>query len=326
MHLMVLAGLIEIRLHIRAQMDRQPESLEMTVTVSGQYDARTLWRTVLRDVPHWFDSEGRTRGQCHLWSQPQQFRLTDQGELARHDFENQTPENPSSVCAFVRRAGFFARRPDVEARIRVERAECTSTTGATASAPAAQIVAAQAIASASIGDITIQNHINIDAGQVADAVISEMKDRRRDEDEEQAQTGPTTETPHADDVLREADIVESTQYGGPIEDEYDDRFAKWMGKRLYLGRDTQVSRLFWLLARPLGRARRMDEVQMAVDGMLTDDSIGSPPEEIRKAALRVRKAVSKLRARMRDDGFDDHLVIHRDGGNECPEYTMVRRF
>lgn len=156
---------------------------------------------------------------------------------------------------------------------------------------------------------------------------AEMNDRWRiEDDEEQAQTGPTTETPHADDVLREADIVESTQYGGPIEDEYDDRFAKWMGKRLYLGRDTQVSRLFWLLARPLGRARRMDEVQMAVDGMLTDDSIGSPPEEIRKAALRVRKAVSKLRARMRDDGFDDHLVIHRDGGNECPEYTMVRRF
>jgi len=157
---------------------------------------------------------------------------------------------------------------------------------------------------------------------------AEMNDCRQtdDDDEKQAQTGSTTETPHPDDELTESDIVESTQYGGPIEDEYDDRFAKWMGKRLYLGRDTQISRLFWLLARPLGRARGMDEVQIAVDGMITDDSIDSPPEEIRKAALRVRKAVSKLRGRMRDDGFDDHLVIHRDGGNECPEYTMVRRF
>lgn len=325
-HLMVLAGLIEIRLHIRAQMDHQPESLEMTVTVSGQYDARTLWQTALRHVPQWFDSEGRTRDQCHLWSQPQQIRLTDQGELARHDYENQTPESPSSVCAFVRRAGFFANRPDVEARIRIEHAECTSTAGV-GSAPAAQIVAAQATASASIGDITIQNHINIDAGQVAEAVIAKVKDQAQTGNaKDRAQAESTTETPPADDVLTEADILESTQYGGPIEDEYDDRFAKWMGKRLYLGRDTQASRLFWLLARPLGRARRIDEVQIAVDGMITDDSIDSPPEEIRKAALRVRKAVSKLRARMRDDGFDDHLVIHRDGGNECPEYTMVRRF
>lgn len=156
---------------------------------------------------------------------------------------------------------------------------------------------------------------------------TEMNNRRRTEDDgAQGQTGLSTEAPHTDDVLTESSMLDSTQFGGPVEDEYDDRYAKWMGKRLYLGRDTQLSRLFWLLARPLGRARRYDEVQIAVDGMITDQSTGSTAEEIEDAARRVRKAVSKLRGRLREGGFDNHFVINRGGSNDCPEYSMVRRY
>jgi len=325
--LMVRAGLVELRLILRGTMDNRDEYVELTLTVTGEYDGADIWRAVLEQMPEWLDADGRIQGRCRMWSEPRQIRLTDQGETARHDYQNQTPENPSSVCAFVRRVGFFAYRPDVEARVRVERAECASSDEEVGAAPAAQIVAAQAIANASVGDITFQNHINIDVGQVAEAVFAKMRDEpQKGSADDRAQSGPESESPHADDEPTESSILESTQYDGPHEDEHDDRYAMWLGKRLYLGRDTQLSRLFWLLAKPLGRARRYDEVQKAVDGMITDETAGSTPEEIQKAARRVRKAVSKLRAQMRDDGFDDHFVIVRDGGNEHPEYSMVPRY
>jgi len=47
------------------------------------------------------------------------------------------------------------------------------------------------------------------------------------------------------------------------------RIAWCVGKRIYLGHDTQVSRLFWLLASPVGRAHTLAEVQRAIDGIET---------------------------------------------------------
>ncbi len=99
--------------------------------------------------------------------------------------------------------------------------------------------------------------------------------------------------------------------------------AVCMGKPIYLGDDTQVSRLFWLLAKPLGVAKSFSEVQCAVDGV---EIVYRKPDDKKKARQRVRKAVSKLRAALREDGLDDHLVITGPGSREMPEYAMVRRF
>jgi len=112
--------------------------------------------------------------------------------------------------------------------------------------------------------------------------------------------------------------------GGPTKDPHDNRVARWAGKRIYLGNDTQVSRLFWLLAKPVGRSMTLAEVQRAIDGMETTRD--RPPDEVRKAGQRVRKAISKLRAALRDAGLDDHVVIVRGGSQAEPEYSMVSRF
>lgn len=119
---------------------------------------------------------------------------------------------------------------------------------------------------------------------------------------------------------------DGNKYDVPQIDEYDDRVAWWIGKRIYLGRDTQVARLFWLLAKPVGRARTLAEVQRAVEDMETNADAGSTPEEIEKAAKRLRKVVSKLKAAMREAELDDHFVIHRGGSQREPEYSFVPRF
>lgn len=109
-------------------------------------------------------------------------------------------------------------------------------------------------------------------------------------------------------------------------DEHDPRLAWFMGKRIYLGDDTQIGRLFWLLASPIGRARSLGEVQQAVDGFESDADMDATGDEVKKAAQRVRKAFSKLRDALRQAEVDDHILIVRGGTQDFPEYTMLRRF
>jgi hypothetical protein len=109
-------------------------------------------------------------------------------------------------------------------------------------------------------------------------------------------------------------------------DEHDPRIAWCVGKRIYLGADTQISRLFWLLASPVGRACTLADVQRAIDGFETMREEGSDDGEFKQASQRVRKATSKLRAALREADVDEHLIIVRGGDRENPEYTMVLRF
>lgn len=94
----------------------------------------------------------------------------------------------------------------------------------------------------------------------------------------------------------------------------------------YLGDDTQVSRLFWLLASPVGRACTLAEVQRAVDGLETARDMDLTGEEYKKASQRVRKAISKLRAAIEEGDATDHLLIVRGGTISSTEYTMLLRF
>jgi hypothetical protein len=109
-----------------------------------------------------------------MWSEPRQIRLTDQGEVARHDYENQTPEHPSSVCAFVRRLGFFAHRSPVPVRIRIESCSINARSGRDGGP-----TVAAAAAKATVGDITIQNNIQLDHGAIVEQILAEM-DKRQD--------------------------------------------------------------------------------------------------------------------------------------------------
>jgi hypothetical protein len=116
----------------------------------------------------------------------------------------------------------------------------------------------------------------------------------------------------------------SMQAGGPEPDPHDTRTAIWVGKRIYLGDDTQVSRLFWLLARPVGAARSYEEVQRAVDGVEPDHHRSAHEEK--KAEQRMRKAISKLREAMEEAKLDHHVVIVRGGPQTDREYSMVWRY
>ncbi|HED53819.1 MAG TPA: hypothetical protein ENJ00_06420, partial [Phycisphaerales bacterium] len=206
--LMVRAGLVEMRLRVRATMGGRDELVELVLTVTGEYDAAGIWRVVLDQVPEWLDAEGRTRGRCRMWSDPQQVRLTDQGELARHDYENQTSDNPSAVCAFVRKLGFFAHRHPVPARIRVESCSTNSRSGR-AAAPTMNAAAAKA----TVGDITIHNNIQIDHGAIAEQILAELDKRQgtaSNEPQGQAQSGEETHNdadpplPKMNDAVRRA--------------------------------------------------------------------------------------------------------------------------
>jgi len=61
----------------------------------------------------------------------------------------------------------------------------------------------------------------------------------------------------------------------------------------------------------------------AVDGMETDRHCR--PDEVKKAGQRVRKAISKLRAALREAELDRHVIIVPGGPREVSEYTMVWR-
>lgn len=111
--------------------------------------------------------------------------------------------------------------------------------------------------------------------------------------------------------------------GRPAPDPHDTRMALWYGKRIYLGNDTQVSRLFWLLARPVGAARRCGEVQRAVDGVEPD--LDRSAHAAKKAEQRMRKAISKLRTALEAAQLHHHVVIVRGGPQADREYTMVWR-
>ncbi len=137
-------------------------------------------------------------------------------------------------------------------------------------------------------------------------------------------SAPEPSQPPAPGAKVETEAEDAGDVGGPTEDLHDSRVAWWAGKRIYLGNDTQVSRLFWLLAKPVGAAAKLYEVQRAIDGMETTRDMR--PDDVRKADQRVWKVVSKLRDALRDAGLDDHVLIVRSGTQAEPEYSMVWRF
>ena len=120
--------------------------------------------------------------------------------------------------------------------------------------------------------------------------------------------------------------MRSAEEASILRDENDPNIAWCIGKRIYLGNDTQDSRLFWLLASPVGRACSLAEVQRAVDLQESSLEVGTEEAEITKSHQRVRKAISKLRAALHESSADDHLLVTRSGSSENPEYTMLARF
>jgi hypothetical protein len=190
-------GLVEQRIRLRARMDGFPQALHMQVCVSGEYRAVDVISQVFSAVPEWLDGKGQTRGRFRLESDGVvEARLTDQGAEARHDYEHNSPQNPSFILAFVLGVGPMGiPRPQVKGTVRVESYRVDSADVAEPQgvamrddarrpvAPAgtrSQIVASTAPsqATAAVGDIAVHNHIHIDQGAIVDTVLKKLTEQQ----------------------------------------------------------------------------------------------------------------------------------------------------
>lgn len=294
--LLVAAGMVERRGRFCLRMQNHSVAVEGTFTATGEYGfveameylSAAMWTEWQSAFRQWRTSE--TAHAPAFFTErmkPDEWRLTDQGLLARSDLES---GNMVSVFDFVLRTGIMAHRPPVRGAGTMQ-----------------QIVKVPASVSTT-GQLSIANWRE---GAEAFAAAFEALAKHR---------GNGKAMPLACGQPALADNPD----GGPEPDPHDPRIAWWIGNRVYLGKDTEVSRLFWLLTKPVGRARTLAEVQRAVDGMETDADRG--PDEVRKAGQRLRKAFSRLREALREAELDHHVLITRGGSQEYPEYTMVWRF
>jgi len=159
LRLMTRAGLVEERLRVRAWMDGFPQTVAMQFCVTGEYRNAEIAQRVLDTVPEWKDKDGRSRNSFHIQADSVlRARLTHEGDLAKHDYES---DQLSGICAFVRKKGMFALRGTVKGVVRVESCEVLGT-DAPGGRSSGAIVTASAQASASVGDIVIQNNISFD--------------------------------------------------------------------------------------------------------------------------------------------------------------------
>ncbi len=151
----------------------------------------------------------------------------------------------------------------------------------------------------------------------APAAVSDSCDREKDSQSKLS----------SDDHGRGDESIDTgeMEFGLPEEDLYERRAVNWLGKRLYLGYDTQISRVFWLLVKHLGRPQDLGAMQRAVDGFETSRKEDGE-EAFKKAMQRLRKAISKLRNRLQEHDLDDHVIILKEGPNDWPSYTMICRF
>jgi hypothetical protein len=111
--------------------------------------------------------------------------------------------------------------------------------------------------------------------------------------------------------------------GLPQHDEYDPGVVWWGSKRLYLGKQTQLRRLFHLLADHPGRWHPVSEIQEAVYELRTDASLGLPKREVNRAAQNLRRLISRLKQRIREWGMDDHVVVVPKHVNHRPGYVLL---
>lgn len=321
--LLVGAGMVERRIRFRMRLHNHPVAVEATVTATGEYGFAKAMESVLASVwTDWKDAfhawrTGETRGAPSTVTEhlkPDEWRLTDQGVLARVDIDD---GHAQRALDFALRRGFFDGSPRLILEASGPRVAARGPDPGTGQLVAMRKVRADAETPATI---SIGNWGEGAAAFVA--AYETISKAKRDGN------GNGATSDHAPTAPTSASAAQASDdgVGGPEPDPYDTRKAVWFGKRIYLGNEGQVSRLFWLLAKPLGAARSLADVQRAIDGMETDAQHVAMNDEVRKAGQRVRKAISKLRAAVREAELDDHVLIVRGGTHAEPEYSMVWRF
>ena len=112
--------------------------------------------------------------------------------------------------------------------------------------------------------------------------------------------------------------------GLPQDDEYQPGVVYWgTGKRIYLGEQTQLRRLFHLLADRPGRRHPVSEIQEFVFEIRSDRSIGVSKSEVRRAEQKLRKLISRLKERMREGRLDEDAIIVPRQFEYRPGYVLM---
>lgn len=115
--LLVAAGMVERRIRLRIRLNNHPLAVEATVTATGEYGFAAAMEPVLGAMwTEWKDAfaawrSGETRGSPSTVTEhlkPDDWRLTDQGLLARTDLDN---GDAQVALDFVLRRGFFDGNP-----------------------------------------------------------------------------------------------------------------------------------------------------------------------------------------------------------------------
>lgn len=110
-------------------------------------------------------------------------------------------------------------------------------------------------------------------------------------------------------------------------DEMDERVVNWDGYRIYVGRETLASKLFWTLYRNLNKPCRLHEIQEELEGWETSTELGCDETEVKQSRNRIAKTVTKLRTALREAGLEEFVSIVAEGGHANLSYTMfVRRW
>ncbi len=153
--LITKAGMSEARVQAKITMDGFPELLRLQLCVSGEYTQYDIDRAFFDSMPaHWLDADGKTRAKMRQsLSGFYETRLTDKGHLARHDIES---GNSRRVIDFVLKRFPLAFRSPVKAMVLVEDCSCQLQGGRTT-----ETAQAIANASASIGDVVVNNQVNV---------------------------------------------------------------------------------------------------------------------------------------------------------------------
>jgi hypothetical protein len=117
--LLTAAGMVERRERLRLKMFNHPLVAEATITATGEYGGAEALKDLVASMwPDWQDAfrEWKKGDAANMPSgicerlEPSEWRLTDQGVIARKDLDNDT-QAQGAVFDFVLRRGFFDGRP-----------------------------------------------------------------------------------------------------------------------------------------------------------------------------------------------------------------------
>jgi hypothetical protein len=328
--LLVERGLFEARLDIQLTFKtprsvktlfRQiDERMSFRLRVSGDKWGRKAIEAFYRATPrHWWNGT-RLRGQMQIKpSDFLQLRLTDQGELAMEDIRN---GHRGRVVSFVRRIGFYSGCMDVEPKVGIESStvqESETTAGAT---PPTTVVVANANASASVGDVTVNVQNALDLDGLARALAEEFSKRNAGEQQGTPQLAPAmdSESTPKQTPPDDSEQCEATGDRLPLHDGkfcLDGSFyhVEWSGESGRVSSDLIGMKQLCRLIQTPGESVAM----LALVGAGSDERIRNDMRSVQPAMTPEARAMAKQQV---DDLKDEHQLAS-DTGNQ-PEMKRLQ--